>query len=341
MNTPTAKPASSNLPESEQEFPPEPLPQSEIGKPLKPHRVHVITNPAAGRRQPLLAIFNDIFQENQVDWEVFVTKQSGDAQRLAQESARAGVDLVAACGGDGTVMEVANGLIGTGVPMAIFPSGTANVMALELGIPLDMAQAVTLAADGSNILRAIDMGQVNASNFLLRIGIGTEAHIILRTEREAKTRWGNLAYILSGLAELTNPPVANYTLVMDGLRVEVDAISVMVANSGNVGIPGVNIVPGVDVSDSMLDVIVIRRGDLPSLLAIARTSILDPQQIPDPILHWKAREVQITAKPDQLVQADGEDTGMTPLSVRVLPQAVKIVCPIPTPPVPDQENIED
>lgn len=338
MNTSTPPPASSNQPESKQNIPPDPLPQPQTGQPIKPRRVHVITNPAAGKRQPLLAILNDIFQANQVDWEVFVTKQSGDAQRLAQESAQAGVDLVAACGGDGTVMEVANGLIGTDVPMAIFPSGTANVMSLELGIPLDIAQAVALASEGNNTLRAVDMGQANNSNFLLRIGIGMEAHIILRTEREAKTRWGNLAYILTGLAELTNPTVANYVMVLDGLRMEVDAISVMVANSGNMGIQGVNIVPGVDVSDGMLDVVVIRRGDLPSLLTIARSSFLDPQEIPDSVLHWKTREVQITAKPEQLVQADGEDIGVTPLSVRILPRAVKIVCPIPAPSLTDQES---
>ena len=79
-------------------------------------KVHVIINPAAGQDEPILNVLNDVFHPAGVAWEISLTHKSGDATRLAAEAAAAGVDLVAAYGGDGTQMEVANGLLGTGVP---------------------------------------------------------------------------------------------------------------------------------------------------------------------------------------------------------------------------------
>src|SRR5512143_2200549 len=86
-------------------------------------RIHVIVNPASGPDRPILSILNRAFQPAEVDWDVFVTKKAGDARCYAQQSAKAGVDVVAAYGGDGTVMEVISGLVGTNIPLAIFPGG--------------------------------------------------------------------------------------------------------------------------------------------------------------------------------------------------------------------------
>ena len=87
-------------------------------------KVHVIINPAAGHDEPILNVLNHVFHPAGVEWDNSLTHQSGDATRLAAEAAASGVDLVAAYGGDGTQMEVANGLMGTGVPQAILPGGT-------------------------------------------------------------------------------------------------------------------------------------------------------------------------------------------------------------------------
>ena len=83
-------------------------------------KVHVIINPAAGQDEPILNVLNDVFHPAGVAWEISLTHKSGDATRLAAEAAAAGVDLVAAYGGDGTRMEVANGLLGTGVPRRFY-----------------------------------------------------------------------------------------------------------------------------------------------------------------------------------------------------------------------------
>jgi YegS/Rv2252/BmrU family lipid kinase len=302
----------------------------------KPERVDIIINPAAGRQLPMLAIFNQVFKANQVDWNVAVTKNPGDAFRFSREALNAGADVVAACGGDGTVMEVARGLAGSNVPLAIFPTGTANVMALELGIPLNLTQAVALAAEGNHLVRPIDMGQVGEAQFLLRVGVGAEAQITQGTPREAKTRWGNLAYVFTAISALSNPAVAVYEIWLDGLYVRVEGISCMIANSGNVGLQGVNIAPGIDVVDGLLDVVLVRRGDLPSLIAVATAAVFEAEQEPEPILRWQAREVIMKTHPPLPVQVDGEMMGETPIEVRILPRAVKIICPLP--PAPANSN---
>src|SRR5690554_2424284 len=109
---------------------------------MRPRSIHIITNPAAGQDRPFLNVFNKTFQEAGIDWELLITKKPGDAARFAQDAVKAGVDVVAAYGGDGTVGEVAGALHGTNQPLAILPGGTANVMSVELGIPGDLPGAL-------------------------------------------------------------------------------------------------------------------------------------------------------------------------------------------------------
>ena len=100
--------------------------------------IHIIINPAAGKDKPILNTLNAAFSGSDIDWNIKITHKFGDAARLAKEAAADGVDLVAGYGGDGTQLEVANGLFRTGVPMAILPGGTGNAMAFELNIPREL-----------------------------------------------------------------------------------------------------------------------------------------------------------------------------------------------------------
>ena len=96
--------------------------------------IHVVINPASGQPQPVLHTLNSIFHSAGIEWDVSITAASGDASRFANEAVARGVDLVAAYGGDGTQMEVAQGLRGSNVPMVILPGGTANLHQLSTAI---------------------------------------------------------------------------------------------------------------------------------------------------------------------------------------------------------------
>ena len=117
-----------------------------------------IVNPASGQPQPILHTLNSVFRPLGIDWDIFITKESGDAERFARQSAASGADVVAAYGGDGTVMEAARGLRGSQTPLAILPGGTANLMSVELGVPKNLAQAAAVAADPKSKVRTVDAG---------------------------------------------------------------------------------------------------------------------------------------------------------------------------------------
>jgi YegS/Rv2252/BmrU family lipid kinase len=298
-------------------------------------RVHIIVNPASGQDRPVLTILNDAFQDSGIDWEVFVTKEAGDGRRYAEAALAAGVDAVGAYGGDGTVMEVASALVNTQVPLAIFPGGTANVMSVELGVPSDPAEACALvaSAESRRMIRTIDVGQMGDRIFLTRLGMGLEANIIEQTDREQKDRMGVLAYVLNALRELKNPTMAHYAITLDGERIETQGLVCLVANSGilspNSGIPGRSVVtfaPTISVSDGLLDVVVIQQGNLGALLSVA-ASMMAGNEDAEPLLHWQGREVSVAADPPQTIQLDGEVLGQTPVTARILPQALRVIVP--------------
>jgi len=151
-------------------------------------KVHVVINPAAGHDEPILNVLNHVFHPTGVDWNVSLTHKSGDATRYAAEAAASGVDLVAAYGGDGTQMEVANGLLGTGVPQAILPGGTGNAMAHDLGISLVLSEAAGLIVN-SHKRRAIDLAKMGDQVFMLRAYAGFSADNA--ASREEKTNPAN------------------------------------------------------------------------------------------------------------------------------------------------------
>jgi NAD kinase len=110
----------------------------------RPKSVQVIVNPAPSRKIPLLAILNSTFRGVGIAWDISVTHGPGDGRRLARDAVDAGVEVVAVYGGDGTVMEVATGLMGTDVPMLILGGGTGNLVASELRLPSDLEKACDL-----------------------------------------------------------------------------------------------------------------------------------------------------------------------------------------------------
>jgi diacylglycerol kinase family enzyme len=314
-------------------------------------RIAVVVNPAAGTDQPILGPLNRVFQAAGADWEVFITRPGDEGKRIARAAVEAGFDVVAVYGGDGTVGEVASGLIGAAVPMAILPGGTANVLAVELGIPTDLIAAATLAVSPDRRVRRIDTASASfpgdaaetpgitpyapggaagwQREFVLRAGFGLEAAMVGGANRERKDRLRNLAYAMAALEALRQPPSARYSLTLDGQeRVQdLEGVTCIVANSGSLGIAGLRLVPTIDVSDGLLDVVVLPEADLRALLAVA-ASVVSGRESTATLHHWQAREVLVRAEPVQSVTVDGElFSPGTPLRVCVRPGAVAVIVP--------------
>ncbi|MFC2037121.1 diacylglycerol/lipid kinase family protein [Chloroflexota bacterium] len=289
-------------------------------------RIHVVINPAAGQPEPIVHILNDVFRPAGVKWDVSITHEYGDATRQAREAAEGGADIVVAYGGDGTVMEVVNGLVGTEVPLGILPGGTGNVMSVELDIPQTSEAAAQLLVSEEGQIRKVDVGQSGENFFLLRAFVGFDARRIQLATREMRDRFGKAAYLISGLKAMPESKSVRYTLTLDGEEVTCEGFTCIVENAGSMGVRGLSLAPNISVSDGLLDVIVMHGFD-PKSLASALGSIADKPLNPDKFHHWQAREITIATDPVQEVIGDGESWGETPITMKVLPGAVRVIAP--------------
>jgi len=287
-------------------------------------KIHVVINPASGQPQPILHTLNSVFHPAGIDWDVFITKESGDAERFARQAAASGVDVVAAYGGDGTVMEAARGLFGSQTPLAILPGGTANLMSVELAIPKDLAQAAAIAADPNSRVRVVDAGLFGGkTHFLLRVGLGFAARKVEIADRDLKDRYGVMAYSIGALKALSGNEMANYRLNLDGQSYEARGFTCLVDNAGNIGFAGLGL-KSIQVDDGLLDVIIVRDKRIRSWIAVG-AGLGGAKIHPDYIHHWQAREITIETDPPQPVQMDGELAGETPVSIQVVPGLVRVL----------------
>lgn len=137
-----------------------------------------------------------------VSW--FETTEEDSGLGQARAASEEGAEVVIVCGGDGTVRECAQGLVGSDVPLAVMPAGTGNLLVRNLEIPETADEVVDLAMSGPR--RRLDLGRVNDEVFAVMAGTGIDASIMEGTDGEAKDRLGVLAYVLEGAKHLFDDP---------------------------------------------------------------------------------------------------------------------------------------
>lgn len=298
-------------------------------------RLVAVVNPVSGadrsaveRIQAFLDAHRDTF-----DSELRQTQNAGDATRFAQEAAQSGADFVIASGGDGTVMEVADGLRGTSVPLVICPTGTANVMAVELGVPLEIEAALALTTDPAARPRTIDMATVDGRQFILRASIGLEAAMTAGAARGEKSKHGRLAYFSAALRALRRVVPVRYTITLDDQQVVTrSGISCIICNSASIGVPGLYLFEGCEVDDGQLDVVVIGHANLITGVKVLASIILEKlkfiQRRPRPVEHWPGKKITVESRGRQYVAYDGEVFKKAKrITAQVIPQAVNVLVP--------------
>lgn len=289
-------------------------------------RIQVIVNPGSGQPKPILHTLNKVFRSAGIKWDISLTEESGDAERFARDAVETGVDAVAAFGGDGTVMEVARGVMGSDVPMAILPGGTANLMSVELGIPKDLTRAAEIAADVDSPVKGIDMGELGGTYFLLRVGLGIAAEKVEMADRQMKDKYGLMAYSIAALKAMKDAKQVKYSFKLDGEEIEAEGVTCLVDNAGNFGVSGFKASKDISVFDGLLDVILVRDRSFQSFIGVGKSvATSSPNQ--DTVYHWQAKDIQISTDPPQNIQVDGEVGWQTPVSIKVVPQAVKVLTP--------------
>lgn len=231
----------------------------------------------------------------------------------ARTALAAGADVVLACGGDGTIRNVAQVLAGSGTALGLLPAGTANLLARNLAGHIDnVADATRIGLSGEN--RAVDVGRVTIDDdaeehvFLVMAGMGFDAAIMTGAPAELKARVGPLAYFISGIRALQGAQVRITLSVDDQPQLRRRVRTVVVGNCGRL-LAGLVLMPAAKVDDGLLDVVTIAPKGIIGWVAVA-ARVLTRRRSGHPIVeHWQASTVTITAEVPQQAQLDGDPVG--------------------------------
>jgi diacylglycerol kinase (ATP) len=213
--------------------------------------------------------------------------------------------------------------------------GTANVIAQELGIPIDLEGACSLLT-GSHSVARIDALEVDCRHYYMRVGIGLDALTIYDAKREVKRRLGRAAYYVVAFRRLIGFQPRLFRLDIDGSSSRHHASQVALANCGTMARKPLRWGPNIRPDDGRINVCIIRARNLIDYLALAWLLILGRPRSNRHVTYLLAeRTVAAAADVPLLVQGDGEIIGETPVEVKVVPGAVRVVVPaegIPPPP---------
>jgi diacylglycerol kinase (ATP) len=299
-----------------------------------PQRVFAILNPAAGRGRAQRAWRQvaPALRDAGLTLHTVVEERPQLAIDLAAEAARAGVDVIAAVGGDGTIHEVVNGILTSGADprpaLAIIPGGTGNDFARGVGIPRDPLTAGRLLVHGAR--RRVDAGQVNDRYFVGIAGVGFDAEVAARVNRWPKWVSGTSVYVAAILYMLIAYRCVPTRLVLDGQAQHLRLFLVAVANTAWYA-GGMYMAPPARPDDGVLEVITARDlGKIETLGLLPK--VFSGAHLRHPkVAHLRAQEIQVESAAPLAIHADGETVGRVPAVFRVVPQAIDVIVPAAAP----------
>jgi diacylglycerol kinase family enzyme len=214
----------------------------------------------------------------------------------------AGVAVVFACGGDGTVMACASELASTDVALAVLPSGTGNLLAANMSLPHDTAAGVAAATGG--VRRRIDVGQLDLHCFTVMAGIGFDADMLEDTSAVAKAKIGWPAYVIGAAKHLRDRPMRVRIRLDNGAPFSRRARTVLVANVGRLQ-GGVPLLPDAEPDDGLFDVAVLSPESLRHWAALAWAVLRRSNRVPR-METFRATHVEVTCSRSQPRQVDGD-----------------------------------
>ena len=293
----------------------------------------LIYNPASGRRRNVREKKVERAREVLSQWisrvDAAPTARRGHATQLAERAASNGADLLVACGGDGTINEVAAGMVGSKVPLLTLPAGTANVLAEEVDFPLSPEKTAALLP--SLVPAEVPYGVVRYQNpepgarhFLLMCGVGVDASIVYHLNTRLKTYIGQGAYWLGSLEQLQRKFEPFQIRLGDETY---DSTFALISKSRRYG-GRLVLAPNAHLLADEFQVVIFH-GDSPlryvGYLAQIATQTLD--QFPDVSFHH-TRRVELLSQGERVyIEVDGEFAGRLPAVVEIAPQPITLMLP--------------
>ena len=262
------------------------------------------------------------------DYKIRYTEYAGHAEVIAREAATAGIDIVVAVGGDGTVNEVARALIHTNTALGIIPCGSGNGLARHLQLPIDPEGAIKMINAG--IIKSLDYGTMNGLPFFCTCGMGFDAFVSMKFAHSGKR--GLISYIENTLRETLTYKPDTYTLRFDDTEVQQRAFVIACANASQYG-NNAFIAPAASMSDGLMDITVLEPFPPIEAPQLALQLFNGTLTTNSRVKTFKAKKVRITRNGNDPVHVDGDPlTTAQEIEVGIHPQGINMVVNPSAPP---------
>ena len=291
----------------------------------------LIANPNAGRGGAAgaseIAAFREGVTGGGVALKVEQTRGPGDAAALARGAVRAGATDVVVRGGDGTVHEAIQGLAGAGLRVLVWPAGTANVLARQLGLPRGAREAAAVFARGNT--RRISLGLATAERtgerryFFMLAGVGLDASVVGSVRPGLKRRAGEAAFWYAGLGHLARWEPREFTVEVGGERLA--ATYAAVGKAPRYG-GGLAITPRARLDAPEFEVCVINTRSRLRYLRLLGHALRAGAPEGTPGVTFR-RAARLRCEGDAPVQADGELIGGLPMTFEIAPEGLEVIVP--------------
>jgi diacylglycerol kinase (ATP) len=261
------------------------------------------------------------------------TSAEDPGRAMTQQAVAEQVDLVIGAGGDGTIRAIADGLAHTGIPLGLVPAGTGNLLARNLDLPLEEADAIEIALDTQQ--RPIDLVKITVDDrapehFAVMAGIGVDAMIMDETNEDLKDKVGSAAYFVAAGKALGRLPV-RMTVQLDGNRpVRRHAMVCVIGNVGTLR-GNLTLIPGASPDDGLLDLYIASPHQLRHWVKLALRLITRRPKKDDQVDQRTGKNVRIIIDGKDNYQLDGDVVGeSTTLFAEIQPGALTICVPAQT-----------
>jgi diacylglycerol kinase (ATP) len=291
----------------------------------------IIYNPFAGRMsrsERSLQRAREVLSKQGMQTTLVPTTGPGTASVQARRQIEAGCDLIIAAGGDGTINEVANGLIHSQIPLAILPGGTANVLAREMRLPIHIERAAQQISQLRPCRVAAGMVRESVCDkraFLLMAGVGLDAQIVYHLDLDLKAIAGKIAYYIGGFSQVFRP-ITEFEVCVDGKRYE--ASFVLVSRVRNYG-GDLEIARGASLLRDEFEIVLFRGTKSVHYLRYLVGVALKRADRMDGCTVLRGRSVTCEQPTGETVyvQVDGELTGRLPFSAEIVRDALTLLVP--------------
>jgi len=293
-------------------------------------KTYVVQNPVSGQvegdvvREQIIRVMD----ENRIPYEIYQTTGKEKLQEVVRSAIERGFEQFIAVGGDGTISGVASGLINTGIPLVILPSGTVNALARELQIPIGIQEAADWWVSNCDS-RIIDVLQIGDRYFLLNVSVGVSAGIMKEAKREEIHKAGVFAFLRQALKRKSSLPVYRFQVTIDGTLTSIRATEIFIANSGALlGLKALKLDPKADLDTGRLSICYARLKSLFDYVLIGLKLLASPSEEKKELNCSDAlREVRVHSNQPVPVQGDGEQVGTTPVTITLVPRALTLIVP--------------